>query len=307
MQRKIIFLFILALSVYISNCSTLISLGIKTYNVTNAEGDTLTFYLGSKEEGLSNKILVMIQGSGNESIKRRFGWGIEAATLGYDILYLEKYAFNDSLLFIKSDCRQRRLNDIQFAINYIKNNVYNNDLEEIFLFADSEGGALVPELAFNNIVVKRAIILATGGYEQAKQFEILLEKEQKGNYKGFLTLSGITSNEDLQRQYNNVKKNPSKDKLWLSHSYKYWNSYLWYNPDAIIEKLDIPILHLIGERDKSVPVESVKYLQERFKHKTNLRIIIIPGLDHSFIDSSGNKQFGRILKEIVLPWYNSTL
>jgi len=62
MKGKIIFLFILALSVYISGCSTSISLGIKTFNVTNDEGDTLTFYLGAKEEGLSNKLLIMIQG-----------------------------------------------------------------------------------------------------------------------------------------------------------------------------------------------------------------------------------------------------
>jgi len=306
MKTKILFLIILPLSFYFYGCSTSVSLGIQTFNVANEKGDSLTFYLGSKEDGLSNKLLVMIQGSGNESIKRRFGWGIEAASLGYDILYLEKYAFNDSLLFIQSDCRERRLGDIQFALNYIEKNAYKNSLEEIFLFADSEGGALVPELAYNNSIVKRAIILATGGYEQSKQFEILFEKEKNENYKGFLTANGITSKEDLQNQYDVIKNNPSSEQIWLGHSYKYWNSYLWYNPEEIIEKIDTPILHIIGERDRSVPVESIEYLMKRYNHKKNLEFHIIPDLDHSFTDSNGNKQFNKVLKEIVLPWYKST-
>ena len=306
MKTKILFLIILSLSIYFYGCSASVSLGIQSFNVTNEKGDSLTFYLGSKEDGLSKKLLVMIQGSGNESIKRRFGWGVEAASLGYDILYLEKYAFNDSLLFLQTDCRERRLEDIQFALNYIEKNAYKNSLEEIFLFADSEGGALVPELASNNNRIKRAIILATGGYEQSKQFELLLEKEKNENYKGFLTSNGITSKEYLQKQYSIIKNNPSSEQFWLGHSYKYWNSFLWYNPDEIIEKLDIPLLHIIGGRDRSVPVESIEYLMERFKHKTNLEFHIIPDLDHSFTDSNGNKQFNRVLKEIVLPWYKST-
>jgi len=111
----------------------------------------------------------------------------------------------------------------------------------------------------------------------------------------------------LVKQFEIIKNNTSNDIFWLGNSYNYWNSYLWYNPDEIIESLNIPILLLIGERDRQVAVESVIYLQERFKHKTNLQIKIIPDLDHSFIDSNGNKQFGKVLKEMVLPWYKSTL
>ncbi len=76
MKTKILFLIILPLSFYFFGCSTSVSLGIHTFNVANEKSDSLTFYLGSREEELSNKLLVMIQGSGNESIKRRFGWGI---------------------------------------------------------------------------------------------------------------------------------------------------------------------------------------------------------------------------------------
>jgi len=81
---------------------------------------------------------------------------------------------------------------------------------------------------------------------------------------------------------------------------------LWYNPEEIIEKIDTPILHIIGERDRSVPVESIEYLMKRYNHKKNLEFHIIPDLDHSFTDSNGNKQFNKVLKEIVLPWYKST-
>jgi len=295
------------LSLYLCGCSISISLDIQAYNIANDDGDTLTFYLATNNNNLSNKLLVMVQGSGRSSIKRRFGWGAEAATLGYDILYLEKYAYNDSLLFVKSDCRERRLGDIKFAINYITNDVYKNSLSELFIIADSEGGAIVPELAFHNKKIKRVIILSSGGYEQSKQFELLLEKEQKDNYKGFLILNGITSKKDLEKQFEIIKGTPSENKFWLGHSYKYWNSYLWYNPDKIIDSLKIPILIIIGDRDRNVPVESVEFLQEKYKHKINLTIKIVTDLDHQFMDSKGNRQFSRVLKEIILPWYKSTL
>jgi pimeloyl-ACP methyl ester carboxylesterase len=281
-------------------------LDIKAYNIKNNDNDTLAFYLATNNNKLSDKLLVMVQGSGRNSIKRRFGWGAEAATLGYDILYLEKFAYNDSLLFVKSDCRERRLNDIHFVINYVTKNIYKNKLVEIFIIADSEGGALVPELAYNNKKVRRAIILSSGGFEQARQFKLLLNKENEGNYKGFLSLNGISSQSDLEKQFKIIKDNPSENKLWLGHSYKYWNSYLWYNPDNIIDSLTIPILILIGDKDRYVPVESVKYLQKKYKYKTNITIKILKGLDHQYKDSKGNRQFSKVLKDIILPWYKST-
>ena len=307
MKTKIFFLIIIPLFLFFYGCNTSISLGIQTFKVANEKGDSLTFYLATNNNNLSNKLLVMVQGSGRNSIKRRFGWGVEAATLGYDILYLEKYAYNDSVLFVKSDCRERRLNDVRFVINYVEKNIYKSKLGEIFLIADSEGGALVPELAYNNKKIKKAIILSSGGFEQSKQFELLLKKEKKENYKGFLSLNGISSQNDLEKQFKIIKNNPSENKLWLGHSYKYWNSYLWYNPDNIIDSLTIPILILIGDRDRNVPVESVKYLQKKYKHKSNITIKILNGLDHQYKDAKGSRQFSKVLKENILPWYKSTL
>lgn len=93
------FLFIL-FSIILVGCGYNFNVGIKRYNITNPQGDSLFFYIGHKENAEpSNKLLVMIQGSGRESIQRRFGWGVEGAALGYDILYMEKYAFDDSLKF----------------------------------------------------------------------------------------------------------------------------------------------------------------------------------------------------------------
>src|SRR5674476_421572 len=158
--------------------------------------DSLFFYLGLKEgSNGSDKLLVMVQGSGRESIQRRFGWEVEAANLGYDILYMEKYAFDDSAKFSMTDCRQRRMDDIDYILTYVADSLYLGNLNEIMLFADSEGGVLAPELAVKNKTIKRMIIMGNGGLSGVDKAHLILDKELRSNIKGYFRLSGIETRE----------------------------------------------------------------------------------------------------------------
>jgi pimeloyl-ACP methyl ester carboxylesterase len=279
-------------------------MGIKGFTAVNDEGDSLMFYIGL-EEGINNKskLLVLVQGSGHESISRRFGWGAEAALFGYDVLYLEKYAFDDSLKFLKTDCRERRMKDIIFVINYVRDNIYHNNLSEICLFADSEGGELAPELANEVPLVKKMLILGNGGLSGVEKINILFEKEKKYNHNGYLTQSGINSKSELDSLLRDIKDNPTTEKCFLGFTYKYWNSYIYYDIDSYYEKIKIPTLVIIGENDYSVPCESVTHLQEKFKSNKLFTFEIVPDVDHSFIDPKGEKQFNNILKNIIYPWF----
>lgn len=306
MKKKILILFVLALSVYISNCSTSIGLGIKTYNVTNDEGDTLTFYLGAKEEGLSNKLLVMVQGSGRESIKRRFGWGIEASSLGYDILYMEKYAFNDSIKFLLTDSRERRIDDINYILTYVTDSLYEGNLNEVIIFADSEGGVLAPEIAVKNSIVKRMIIMGNGGLSGVEKAHLILEKELRNNIKGYFRQSGIETKEKLDSLLYEIKNNPTTEKQFLGYTYKYWNSYIFYDIDSYYDKLTIPTIVIVGENDLSIPVESITRLRERYKDRKNFSFHVIPNVNHFFRDSEGNKKFSEVMKNVIYPWYKMT-
>ncbi len=294
-------------SITLIGCSHNISVGIKSFCITNQQGDSLFFYLGKKDgsEGM-DKLLVMVQGSGRESIKRRFGWGIEAAGLGYDILYMEKYAFDDSTKFMHSDCRERRIDDINTILKYVIDSLYNGKLKEVLIFADSEGGVLAPEIAVKNSIVKRMIIMGNGGLSGDEKIRLVFEKEIKSNTKGYFRLSGIETKEQLESLLSEIKNNATINKLFLGYTYKYWNSYIYYDIDSFYDKLSIPTIVIVGENDASIPVESVTRLQERYKDRKNLSFYVIPNVNHFFIDSEGNNKFSKVLKDVIYPWYKST-
>ncbi len=305
MNKYLVFIFLS--TVIISGCTSSFNVGFERNVFVKPNGDSLKYYVGHRENSEpSEKLLVMIQGSGRESIARRFGWGIEAVGLGYDLLYLEKFSFEDSLLFFQTDTRERRYNDVTSVLNFVEDAVYKGKLKEIMIFADSEGGVIAPEITANNNKVKRLIILGNGGLSGVEKAHLILEKEKKNNYKGYFTLSGISTGEQLDSLLKDIKGNPTTEKSYLGNSYKYWNSYFYYDIDSQYDKISVPTLIVVGENDYSIPVESVTRLKDRLKRKNNFSFHIVPNANHFFIDSKGNKKFPEIMKEIIYPWFKST-
>lgn len=286
-----------------TSCTRKVSLTIEKGDITNSRGENLEYYIGKKSESnLSNKLLVMIQGSDRESITTRFGVGAEGATLGYDILYLEKYSYDNKELYDKTNCRERRIEDIEFVVNHVIEDIYDNNLEEVLIFADSEGGTIAPEIACKIDKVTHMIIMGAGGYSQAQEFEILLNNEIENGKEGKFIKAGIKNQQELKAKFKETSDNPTYEKYWLGHTYKYWDSFLNYKPDRYLECLSIPVLYIIGKEDESVPYQSVEYLANKFSHKENFTFEIIPELDHSFTDKAGNNRLAEIMIKIILPW-----
>ena len=304
-MRRIVLLILLCVIAF--GCSYNFNVGIKKQIITNSQGDSLVFYIGHKENSEpSNKLLVMIQGSGRESIQRRFGWGVEGAALGYDILYMEKYAYDDPKKFIMTDCRERRVNDIEVILQYVIDSVYHNNLKEMLVFADSEGGAISPAIANKIDAIKRMIIISNGGLNGPEKIRLIFEKEKRSNKKGYLLLSGIDTKEKLDSLLRDIKNNPTTGKMFLGSTYKYWNSYIYYDVDSDFDKLKIPTIDLVGENDISIPVESVIELKEKYKDRNIFSFHVIPGVDHEFKDAEGNKKFSKVYRNILIPWLKAT-
>jgi pimeloyl-ACP methyl ester carboxylesterase len=307
MNVKYYVILILA-AVLFPGCTASYNVGFERNMLVKPNGDSLKYFIGHRENAEpSEKLLIMIQGSGRESIARRFGWGIEAAGLGYDILYLEKFAFEDSLLFFQTDTRERRYDDITSVMKYVENVIYKGRLKEIMIIADSEGGVIAPEITANNKKVNKLLVLSNGGLSGTEKTHIILEKEKKNNYNGYLTSSGISTDELLDSLLRDIKQNPTTDKSFLGNSYKYWNSYIYYDIDSQYEKITVPTLIIIGENDYSIPVESVTILREKLKGKKNFSFHIVPDANHFLIDSKGNRLFPEIMKNIIYPWFKSTV
>lgn len=304
MKRLVLFGLLISIVLMVIFCSTgNVSSTMEKGDISNSRGEHLEYYLGKKsDKELSNKLLVMIQGSGRESIRESFGMGAEGATLGYDVLYMEKYAFDNEEMYNKTNCRERRIGDIELVINHVINNVYDNNLKEVLILANSEGGSIAPEIAYDIEGVTHMIIMGAGGYSQAKEFETLVNKEINDDQERTFGKAGIKDLQELNAKFREITSNPTYDKFWLGHTYKYWNSFLNYKPDIYLDKLDIPVLYIIGKEDNSVPYQSVESLANKFSDRNNFAFKIISGLDHSFTDKSGKNKLKEVMERVILPW-----
>jgi pimeloyl-ACP methyl ester carboxylesterase len=209
-------------------------------------------------------------------------------------------------LFFQTDTRERRYDDITSVLKYVENVIYKGLLKEIMIIADSEGGVIAPEITANNKKVNKLLVLSNGGLSGTEKTHLILEKEKKYKYNGYLTLSGISTDEQLDSLLSEIKQNPTTEKSFLGNSYKYWNSYIYYDIDSQYEKITVPTLVIIGENDFSIPVESVTKLKEKLKGRSNFSFHIIPDANHFLIDSKGNRLFPDIMKNIIYPWFKST-
>lgn len=275
--------------------------------VITETGDSLFYYLGTNSiDSLNRRLLVLVQGSSRRSVRSMFGYGAEASLFGYDLLLMEKFAFYDSARFVATDCRQRRMEDITYTVDHVIKTHYGGSIEGIILYGASEGGTIAPELALTLPNVTHLIVTGSGGYCQAKEFEYLLQHEQEVPYEGFLTKSGINSEEDLAAEFEKIRREPNSTKLWLGHSYMRWSSYLWYEPEEFIAQLQIPALFYGGALDRNAAIESIAYLEHRFADKPGIRAVVVPDADHSLIDSKGKNIHGEFIRETLIPWLQET-
>ncbi|MCP3660203.1 MAG: alpha/beta hydrolase [Bacteroidetes bacterium] len=286
---------------------TRIDMSIKDYSVKNDKGKSISFYICTEEKNTepSNKLLLYIQGSGRFSVKEYGYRGAPAVYLGYDVLFIEKYGYDDKKLFYKTNSFERRINDINFVLNHVKEDIYKNKLTEVAVMADSDGGVIAPKIASNIPNLSGLIVLGAGGLPQKKEFEIFLEKEmaqEKG--QGAFEYTGIFDKQDLQDKFQDIKDNPREDLFWLGRPYKIWASALEYDPIPYIKKLKVPVLYIIGDKDYSVPIESFEYLKNQVKDYDNFEFHLLPGVNHNFVDVNKNKEkMSFIIRKIIIPWY----
>ncbi|MFM8857385.1 MAG: alpha/beta hydrolase family protein [Actinomycetota bacterium] len=74
----------------------------------------------------------------------------------------------------------------------------------------------------------------------------------------------------------------STSKQWLGNPYRWWFDVMDLDPLADYLALTQPILVGFGELDESVPVESARFLENKFREvgKSNLTLVVYPGANH---------------------------
>ncbi|NLD91934.1 MAG: alpha/beta hydrolase [Fibrobacter sp.] len=265
--------------------------------------DTIYSILGKKPSGKnSDKLLVILQGSEQKSVKRLIGYGAEASMFGYDILLIEKFAFYNKDLYWQTNCFTRRVDDICAAVNDVAQNVYHDSLKNVLLFGGSEGGVLAPLVARRMPAVKQVIIMGAGGLPQAKEFEILLKKGFKWK-PDFFSSNGITNLEELQNKFDEIRISTDTLQGWMGHSFKYWKMALDDTTSFhALSNITIPVLIISGTDDESSPVESTLFVKNQLKDHSNIKVVTLDGLNHAFTTVNGKNMMSQIYKDEIIPW-----
>lgn len=167
--------------------------------------------------------------------------------------------------------------------------------KNIVLVGVSEGALPATKIAALYPAITHLAIIGSGGYSMRKSLATL---KQKGAIEF-----------DVTSGWEKISTNPrSIEKDWYGNPYRWWSDIMDINPITDFLKLDIPILVGIGARDESVPVESVHFLETKFKEigKGNLMVRIYPGADHRL---SGNgvsyrSDFFTELSRLLQPTHN---
>lgn len=139
----------------------------------------------------------------------------------------------------------------------------------VVLVGVSEGAFTATKLAGHLASVTHLAIIGSGGYSMRHSLTTLKQR-------GAIWF-------DVEAGWKEIAADPrSIDKRWYGNTYRWWSDILDIEPLPDLLKLNIPILVGMGEKDESVAVESVRYLESKFKAagKDNLIIRIYPGADH---------------------------
>ena len=158
--------------------------------------------------------------------------------------------------------------------------------KHVVLVGVSEGAWPAARIASSSREITHLAIIGSGGYTMRKSLATLKDK-------GDVAF-------DVNAGWMKITTDPkSVEKSWFGNAYRWWTDVMDLDPISDLLPLNIPILVGIGEKDKSVPVESVQFLQLKFKEasKSNLLVKIYPGADHR-LDANGTSHRSDFFEEL---------
>ena len=141
--------------------------------------------------------------------------------------------------------------------------------KNVVLVGVSEGALPATKIAGLSPAITHLAIIGSGGYSMRKSLAALAQRGAIGF--------------DVDSGWVKIAADPrSIEKNWYGNPYRWWSDIMDIDPLPDFLKLDIPVLVGIGEQDASVPAESARFLETKFKQagKTNLILKTYPGADH---------------------------
>jgi pimeloyl-ACP methyl ester carboxylesterase len=168
----------------------------------------------------------------------------------------------DHEAFEMSFRRPRRVEDALTAIDKIV-----GKRDKIYLVGYSEGAYLVPQVAREDSRV-RAVTMIGGGTRGWLKEE--LSNADKKNKPAF------------RRKIAEIMRNPKSLKKWNGFSYATWYSYRHDNTLKALRALDVPMLAIVGERDRVIDRKTTLIDLKNLRAKEPVIVYVLRNCGHHF-------------------------
>jgi predicted esterase len=227
-------------------CTHTVDLTIRKLQVpTDSTESPIEYYLGRESHNTSvEKTLIYLPGSGRASALSHFGTGAEATQLGYALAYPEKRYIADAARFLREDHRGARLEEAVAVVEDLK----RQGMKRLLILAQSEGTMIAPELAHRYSAQVSGLICLGGSLVSFRQ-DLLATAVRLGGAP-FRNGRAWPASE-LQAEFAQIDEDPDNVvRVFWGHTFRFWSSYLDYEPQVHLNTAQYPIIYLSGAEDE---------------------------------------------------------
>jgi pimeloyl-ACP methyl ester carboxylesterase len=258
--------------------------------VDRPDGTRIDFRLAGPAARSRRPMLLMLQGSGCESVDRnpRLPWMAARLAPFHAVVTIEKYGVargadgeTCSPDYWRRNTLQQRVSDALQVIAALRRQRRWN--RELVLFGGSEGGAVAAMLA-PLVPETRAVVIWSSGI---------------GLPIGDMIRSALPPPmaEEAVRVFAEARANPTGERQWAGASYRWWADSVDLVPARALLGTAAPVLIIHGTRDASAPVASARAARDLLAAGGRGDVVYreYEGYDHFMIDSAGADRRAEVL------------
>lgn len=250
--------------------------------LARADGSTIAYHVELRRPGARQPLLLMLQGSGCDSVLRneRIGWMALRLAPRHALLTIEKYGVatgsdgaDCSEDYWRGNTLTRRALDAALVIGALRGQRWWDG--RLVIFGGSEGGA-VAALAAPSIPETRAVIIWSSGI---------------GLPVGQMIRSALPppALAEVDRVFAEARADPASTRQWGGASYRWWADALDQVPARALLRTRAPVLLIHGTRDQYAPIAAARAARDLVAAggKANFAYREYDGYDHFMIDARG--------------------
>lgn len=266
------------------------------------DGTEIRYYLDNPN---AKNLLVVFQGSDCNSVRHMESVQTIWQSLAPDsaLLTIEKYGIDSSLPYakgergdcptpyLKHDTIGQRVKDATRLLETLE-----DSYQEITLVGGSEGGSVALGVAAQDIDIHSVLSLNSGSSNFQHDVEYSIQQTVHDDQLAHVL-------QEFRQFAKQIVESKTPFTVEVSgHGYAFWRDVLTRNLLAPLNKINAPVLVMQSTDDKSVdPAMTQREIQNAIKNgASNIQLIMLPGLDHGFRDTTGSSKLREVIEEAAI-------